>query len=339
MKVTGISFSSDHKLVRCERQYSYRYDEKLKTRVKSKGLYMGSIIHDLLEAYRLKKDWEKAFAKFKKEQWARLFDEEREKYEENGLTPELVRDLFSHYVEHWQPEDALLAPLYVEKDFELMVNLDASTRVPIRFKADYLAKSGKEIILFENKNKKTIPESDERILSPQPHCYCFLLSKLKPPIIVTKIVWDYIRTTPVPRPKILKNGNLSTRDINTDQRSYLLSLKEAGIHPKGDEVIGLENHLKTLPETLSLARVTNKPNLKIGESFVRDWVDRARRARGITRPTRNWRRDCKWDCDYMTLCQADLLGKPDRETIIKHDFVKSIKPVEEKEEEDPNGGD
>lgn len=341
MKVTGISFSSDKKLVRCERQYSYRYDEKLKPRIKSKGLYMGSVIHDLLEAYRLKKDWKKAFKKFEKEQWGKLFDEEKERYEEQGMTPAVILDLFSHYVEHWESEDALLEPLCVEKDFELMVKLDDSIRVPIRFKSDYIARKGKEVILFENKNKKTIPESDERILSPQPHCYAYLLSKLKPAIVVTKIVWDYIRTTPVPRPQILKNGSLSTRVINTDQRSYLRSMKEAKIHPKGDEILGVENFLKTLPETLSVARVTNTPNFRIGESFVRDWVDRARRAQQVTRPTRNWDRSCKWMCDYIGLCQADLLGKPDRETIIKRDFVKSIRPADDKEEEEEaiNGGD
>lgn len=338
MRVTGISFSSDRKLVRCERQYSYRYDEKLKPRIKSKGLYMGSVLHDLMEAYRKKESWEKAFKKFKKEQWAKLFDEEREAYEEKGMTPEIIHDLFSHYVEHWEAEDALYEPLYIERAFEIMVKLDASVRIPIRFKADYIAKQGSEVVLFENKNKKEIPDSGERILSPQSHSYCYLLSKLKPPVIVTKVVWDYIRTTKVPAPQILKAGGLSKRKIETDRRSYLRVLKEAGIHPVGDEIIGLEKHLSGLPETLSLSRITNKPNLRVGESFVRDWIDRARRARSVVRPTRNWGKNCKWDCDYMGLCQADLLGKPDRETIVKKDFVLNIKRAEE-EEEVPNVGD
>ena len=339
MIVTGISFSSDKKLVRCENQYHYRYEEKLKPRTKSKGLYMGSVIHDLLEAHRKKLGWKKAFKKFKTEQWDKLFDEQREMYEEKDMTPELVYDLFGHYVEHWASQDSLLEPMYVEQDFELSVKLADSVRVPMRFKGDYIARYKKEVILFENKNKKTIPEGDDRILSPQPHSYCYMLSRLPKPIIITKIVWDYIRTTPVPKPQILKAGGLSTRKINTDQRMYLRSLKEAKIHPKGDEITGLENHLKTLPETLALARFTNIPNLRIGESFVRDWVDRARRARGITRPTRNWERSCGWMCDYQKLCQADLLGKPDRNTIVKRDFVVSIKRAEEETEKEGEQSD
>jgi hypothetical protein len=340
VNVTGISYSSDKKLVRCEQSYHYRYDEKLKPRIKSKGLYMGDVLHRLLEAHRLKKDWKKVFNKFKKEEWNKLFEEERERYAEKDFTPAIVLDLMSHYVDHWASQDSLVEPLYIEKGFELMVKLDEAIRVPIRFKSDFISKTGKEIILWENKNKKKIPEPDERILSPQPHAYCYLLSKLPKPIIITKIIWDYIRTTPVPAPQILKDGSLSKREINTDQRSYLRALKEAKIHPKGDEVIGLENHLKTLPETLTLARVTNTPNLRVGESFVRDWIDRARRARGIKRPTRNWDRSCSRMCDYQNLCMADLLGKPDRNTIIKKDFVISIKPAEEEiEEEDPNAGD
>lgn len=324
MRVTGVSYSSDKKLVRCEQQYSYRYDEKLKRRIKGEGLFRGDWLHQLLEAYRKREKWEKTFARLHDDVWGRLFDEEKEMYGEDF--PDVIHDLFEHYVDHWGADDALLRPVCVEQAFELVTK----SGLLIRFKADYIATDGKVNILFENKNKKKIPEAEERILDRQVNGYVYLLSKLPKPIRIDKIVWDYIRTTPVPRPKILKKGGLSERQINTDQRGYLLSLKEAGIHPQTeDERLGLENTLKSLPLTLTLERVTNKPNLRVGELVVRDWVERAKRAQEIKRPTRNWNSDCKWDCDYMTLCMADMLGKPDRETIIKHDFVTSIKPAEE----------
>ncbi len=335
MNVSSISYSSDRKLSRCEMSYSYRYDQKLKPRIKKKGLFMGSWMHELQEAYfkKLKDkkmpDWAVKFAELKEKLWDPLFDEEKEKYEEDGFTPLIAYNLMGHYVDYWYPVDSKYEIVMVEGEFELTSKLG----VPVRWKVDRLVKDGKQLILFETKNKKAIPTSEERILAGQTHGYCFLLAQKK--IKVNRIIWDYVRTEPVPRPKILKDGSLSERKINTDQRGYLLSLKEAGIHPKGDEAIGIENYLKSLPETLALERVPSIPNLKVGELFVRDWLDRAKRARDITRPTRVWGKDCKWSCDYMKLCQADMLGKPDRNAIIKQDFVKHIKPVEE----DPNGRD
>jgi len=315
MRVTSCSFSSDKRLSRCEQQYSYRADQRLKPRLKGKGLYMGDWIHELLQAYRLKKDWKKRFQEFKKEKWDKLFDEEKEKYEEDGLTPELVYALFEHYVDHWSEQDKHCKVIQVEKSYELMTKYG----FPVRWKSDYIVQDGRAVVLFENKNKKEIPDSSERILSPQVHAYCYLLSKVG--IKVNRITWDYIRTEPVPSPQILKSGELSKRKINTDQRTYLKALKEAKIHPKGDEVIGLQNYLETLPETLSLARVTNAPNLKVGEQFVRDWIERHRRAQLIKRPLRTWTRSCSWDCDYYTLCSADMLGNVDRNMIIKKDFI------------------
>jgi hypothetical protein len=331
MRVSGVSFSSDRKLVRCEMQYSYRYDQKLKRRIKSKGLYCGDFIHQLLEAFRLHlrdpklPTWEKKFKEIKKKMWDSLFDEEREMYEENGFTPQLAYDLFGHYVERWEPEHRKWKIIQVEKSYEIPTRYG----FPIRFKADCIVQEGKSLVLVENKNKKSLPESDERILNPQPHSYCFLLKRAG--FKIDRILFDYICTTPVTRPKILKNGSLSKRKINTDQRTYLAAMKEAGIHPKGDEVIGVENYLKGLPETLSLLRVSNIPNPKIGFLFIRDWVDRARRAQTITRPTRNWGKDCKWDCDYLELCKIDMLGKY-RDAEIKKNFVQITKPIEEVEE-------
>lgn len=333
MRVTGISYSSDRKLSRCEQQYSYRYDEGLKPKLKSKGLYMGDVIHQILEAHRKGEGWEKKFTTWKKSSWAKLFEEEREMYQEKGFSPDLVHELFSHYVEHWADEDAQWEPVLVEKDFELEVK---KMGIPMRFKADYIRrhKESGRLALVENKNNEEIPEVEQRILSPQVHGYCFLLSQIRTKqfpkgIRVSRITWDYIRTTPVPMPKLNKDGSISKRKINTDQRTYLRFMKENKIQPKGDEVVGIENFLKTLPETLALLRVNNQPNLKIGEMFVRQWIERARRAREITKPLRTWARDCTWSCDYYELCQIDMLGK-DRETHIKQNFVTKIGNAEVK---------
>jgi hypothetical protein len=322
MRVSGVSYSSDRKLVRCDQQYSYRYDERLKPRVKKKGLYMGSWMHDLEEAYyRWLQTGDRAAISFgvgsiikpkykqlKAESWDNLFDEEREMFEEKGFTPKIAYFLMKHYIEHWFPIEKDWEILHVEQSYELPTKFG----FPIRWKADLVYKEEGRICLLETKNKEKMPDSNERIAAPQPHAYAFLLNKVG--IKVEKIVWNYVRTSPIPRPQVLKRGGLSIRKIQTDKRSYLLSCEEAGLKPN-------KSFLESLPETLSLMRVTNVANLKLGELFVRDWVDRAKRAREITRPTRNWNRDCKWSCDYTDLCLADMMGKTDRNHEIKKNFV------------------
>lgn len=339
LKVSGVSFSSNNKLSRCEQQYAYNYEEKLQLKRKKVGLFRGDLGHQLVEAHytRPGPGWEAKFDELKSERWDKLFDEEKEDYGMDFM--ESLHDLMEHYADHWASWDADWKVLDVEKDFEIMTK----NGWPIRWKADLLieetikASTARRIkgheatrnILVEHKFKKAIPTSEERILQPQVHSYAWLLGKKG--IVVDSILWDYIRTEPVPRPKINKDGSLSIRQINTDQRGYLKSLREAGITPQTEEdTIGLDNKLKTLPETLSLERVANSVNLRMGERFVRDWVERARRAESIKRPLRSWNRNCKFDCDFYLLCQADMRGDTDRNLIIIKNYEK--KPDRIKEE-------
>lgn len=337
MIVKGVSFSSDRKLARCEQQYSYNYEEKLQLKRKKVGLFRGDLGHQLVEAHytRPGPGWRAKFQELVDSRWTPLFDEEKADY---GI--DFMQDLYElmeHYESHWAEDDANWTVLHVEKDFEIMTKIG----FPIRWKADLVVEDSRRVssirrikgheqkrkILVEHKFKKAIPDSEERILQPQVHAYAFLLSKVG--IHVDTILWDYVRTEPVPRPRINQDGNLSVRKINTDQRGYLQSLRDANIEATTpDELIGLQNKLDTLPETLSLERVPNSVNLKMGEQFVKDWVERARRAQSIKRPLRNWNRNCKFDCDFYLLCQADMRQDTDRNLII----MKNYEPKKRREE-------
>lgn len=325
MRVSSVSYSSDKKLSRCEMQYSYRYDQRLKPRVKSKGLFMGDWMHQLEEAYYLwLQSGERAamafgassviapkYKQLKEENWNKLFDEEKEMFEEKGFTPKIALGLMKHYIEHYFPIEKDWEILHVEAAHELATKFG----FPIRWKSDLVFRHEGRICLLETKNKKKMPDSNERIAAPQPHAYAYLLSRVG--IKIEKIIWNYIRTSPIPRPQVLKSGQLSTRKISTDQRSYLASCKKAEVEPN-------PKFLASLPETLSLMRVTNVANLKLGETFVRDWVERAKRAQQITRPTRNFVRTCSWECDYYELCLADMMGKTNREIEVNRNFVQIL---------------
>lgn len=337
MLVKGVSFSSDRKLARCEQMYSYNYGERLRRKLKSAGLFMGDMGHQLVEAHytRPGPGWRPKFNELVETRWNKLFDEEKEDYGTDFMTR--LSDLMEHYEEHWADYDKDWTVVSVEKDFEIMTKRGW----PVRFKTDLIvsepvrASTARRIkghettrnILLEHKFKKNIPTSEERILQPQVHAYAWLLSKAG--IKIDTILWDYIRTSPVPRPKINKDGSLSIREIKMDQRGYLKSLREAGITPQTiEDTQGIQNKLSSLPETLSLERVPNSVNLRMGEMFVKDWVERAKRAEDIKRPIRSWGHNCKWDCDYFVLCQADMTGHTDRNLIIRRDYEKKVDLVQ-----------
>lgn len=340
MKVSGVSFSVNRKLSRCEQQYSYDKEEKLRKKIKSVGLFRGDLGHQLVEAHYTKggPGWEAKYEELVKTRWDTLFGEEREEiYGVDFMTD--LQELMKHYADHWGNMDENWSVLHVEKEFDLMTKQGW----PVRWKADLVVEEiikasstrrikgheRKKIILVEHKFKKAIPSSEERILEPQVHSYAWLLNKVGIP--VESIVWDYIRTESVPRPAILKNGSLSVRKMNTDQRGYIRSLREANLYPQSaEDLAGLENTLKRMPETLSLERVRNSVNLKMGENFVRDWVERGRRAEQIERPLRSWNRNCKFDCDFYLLCQCDMRGDTDRNFVILKNY--ESKPEREKEE-------
>lgn len=320
MEVRSVSYSSDKTLARCEMMYHYRYERRLKPRVKKVGLYRGDWMHKLLEYYRRNHKWKSEFKRIKAKMWDNLFDEEREDY--GNDFPALTAELFSHYVEYWAEEDKRYELVSLEQLFEM----ETKAGFPIKWKMDAIYKDldNGEMLLFENKNKKAIPDSEERLLQPQPHTYAYLYEKLTGTRI-SRIVWDYIRTKPVPRPKVNKNGNLSIRKVDTDQRGYLLSLSEAGIHPTdSEEWQAIKAHVDSLPPTLSLERVKNQVNYKLGQRFATEWIERARRAQDIKKPLLTYTKDCKWDCDYYNLCQSDMRGGRDSEMIIKKDFLVQI---------------
>lgn len=320
MEVRAVSYSSDKTLSRCEMMYHYRYERRIKPRVKKVGLYRGDWLHQLNEYYRRTGKWKSEFKRIKVKLWDKLFDEEKEDYGEDF--PQSVFDIFSHYVETYAEQDKGLELIELEQLCSLMT----PSGILIKWKMDalYRDRESSEILLFENKNKKAIPESEERLLQPQPHTYAYLYEKATG-VHINRIVWDYVRTKPVPRPQVLKNGGLSIRKIETDQRGYLRSLAEAGIHPSdSEEWQAIKKHLDSLPPTLSLERVKNQVNIKIGKRFAEEWVLRGLRAKEIKRPLLTYTKDCKWDCDYYNLCQSDMRGGRDSELIIKKDFLVQI---------------
>jgi hypothetical protein len=309
MNISSVSYSSDKSLARCERQWTYKYQEGLRPKVKGAGLFFGDFMHKILRGHYLGEDWKKIFAKLKKKLWTPLFDEEKEFYGEDF--PDRVHDLAEHYFDYYAKTDAKWKIIKCEEK----ISLPTKFGFPVTFIADLIVQDGKWKLLVETKNNKKIPDASMRLFNVQPHSYSFLLKRIG--IKIDQIVWNYLRTEPVSAPKILQSGALSSREINTDQRTVRRVLQENKLNEADHKEL-----LDSLPVTLSLERHTSTPNLKVGQLFVRDWIDRARRMQNVTRATRNFNKNCSFDCDFYNLCTSDMENKVDRNLIIKRDFVK-----------------
>ena len=310
-----VSFTHHKTLERCERKFSYRYEEGLKPKTKRLPLYRGSWVHQLLEALNKGKDWKKLHAKIKREQWNKLFDEEKEIYGEE--TPNEVFKLLSHYEDYYSKQKKWKI-WAVEKYYSITTKAGQMTVV---MKVDMLINLGKDAIgLVETKTHKKLPDAKDRFLHPQAHAYAFILKTLKIPI--QRIIFNYIRTEPVPAPALLKNGELSERKIQTDKPTFLAALKKYKLNP-----IKFKKRLNKLPDTVVLQRKAVSPNFKVGKYFVTQWIIRRMeyiKARKRREPTLSFNHQCTWDCEYYDLCIIDTLGR-DRNAIIKIKFDKEKK--------------
>ena len=312
--IDRVSFTHHRTLERCEQKFSYRYEEGLKPKTKRLPLYKGSWVHQLLEALNKGKDWKKLHAKIKREQWNKLFDEEKEIYGEE--TPNEVFKLLSHYEDHYAKQRKWNI-WEVEKYYSFPTNVGLS----VVMKVDMLIKLARNAIgLVETKTHKKLPSAKDRFLHPQAHSYAFILKKLGVPI--QRIIFNYIRTEPVPSPRMLKKGKLSERKIETDKPTFLAALKKYRLNPTK-----FKKRLKDLPDTVVLQRKEVSPNFRIGKHFVTQWIVRRMeyiKARKSRKPLLSFNHQCTWDCEYYDLCIIDMLGR-DRKAIIKIKYEKERK--------------
>jgi PD-(D/E)XK nuclease superfamily len=310
MDIYSVSYSSDKSLSRCEQQYSYKYQEGLRPKRKASPLFRGDWIHEIFKAHYRGEDWSKKFNQLIKEKWDPLFDEEKEYYGEDF--PQSVRELIELHMEFYSKLDKKWKIVKCEEK----ISVPTKFGFPINFIVDLIVKEGKYNILVERKSHKKIPDAKVRLFNVQPHSYCYLLQKTQG-IKIDQILWDYLRTEPVTAPQVKKNGELSERSIDTDQMTVRKVLKAHKIPEKQ-----YSDLLKSLPKSISLERYRATPNIKVGEVFVRDWIERVLRFKNHKRITRRFVKDCGWDCDFYELCMLDMEKKRDRGIYIKKHFNK-----------------
>lgn len=320
MSVLKVSHSKLRVFKRCHKQYNYRYVQKLRKKIKNKNLYMGSIVHEALEAHFLNQDVQAIYDEYQKE-YNKLFEEERVELE--GIV-ELSEKVVNNYIEHYK--DDPLEVLEVEK----LINVELCEGVILEGKVDLIASDKKgRVFIQEHKTCKSLPDEATRMSDVQTVIYNWALQKEG--YKIHGVIWDYLRKKAPVVPEPLKKGGLSKNmSIDTTYSTYLQAIKDNGYDPKdySDILERLKNKANTFFDRVKLPF-----NQALVNTVVEDAITTSKIIQhlGTTLQDRNLTRDCSW-CDYYNLCQTELRGI-DSDYLKKKEFTVSERKDGNKKQE------
>jgi len=297
----------------------------------SEGLKRGGWMHMLMEAHwkslaGITSGWEERHEELT-EEFNGLFDEEKEYY---GDLPQQCGSLMTRYLKYYHDDDEKFSIVRLPKgapavEFTITVPLKQfGLKGVFKGQVDILVRDHEYggIWIRDAKWMKSIPGSDERMMSPQNIMYAWALRNLGHDI--RGFIYDYGRTKPPAVPYILKNGSVTMRkNIDTDYLTYMRAIRKA--HGK---------------KWKQFARTVYKPKLKELKAREVLWFDRQRipldgprmdnglreyltaveRIQRRGEPTRNYIYNCKFSCGFHDACVASFQGL-DITDLMKKNFI------------------
>lgn len=353
----GMNQSRVKMFRRCQKQYSFRYDyahryfpkakkaDEMVPKKKKVQLHRGTWMHAVQEAHNREWAYESGFKK--KDVWPdgrvtwqdvhgsfvaeydSLFEEEQEEY---GDLPDQCLRMFKGYLRFWkdEAEQYRVAALHDGKPaIEFMVEYPLPTidnRFPFKGRLDLMVEDLEYggLWIRDAKWVKTIPDDDERMMSPQNCMYVWAQRKLG--YDIRGFLYDYGRTKPPTLPRVLKKGVLSTAQrMDTDYYTYLAAIKE--LH--GDmwreyaTTVYREKllHLRDRqPLWYRRERIPVEPDKAL--QALREFVVSVRdiQGRSSKNPPRSYFYNCRWGCDYHSLCVTEFAGL-DIEPLVEADYT------------------
>lgn len=303
--------------------YHYKYDLKLRKKVKSRPLQFGSIIHQLMEAYYEGEDVQETFDEINR-QSGKMFAEEREVY---GNIMEAAITIFNEYMEHY--EKSMLKPIRWRKQWaEHWFEVEIASDIVLVGKIDLIAKTAnKQKGLVEIKTFNRMPSAEFRWKNTQAMSYVKVIQMLGGPS-VDIVVWDYVHSKEPSVPKLLKKGGFSTAPCNTLPSVLMETAQASGIEVKPTDLI---YKMAMANRNSYFERVVNPIRQTVVDAVFEELVASAKALRDEKDrpPFRSIDRHCDW-CDYSPLCRADITGGD-------VEFVKKgLYQIETKDHKDPN---
>jgi PD-(D/E)XK nuclease superfamily len=297
----------------CRKQFWYAHILKIQRKKKSRPIVIGTIIHQMKEQLAKGKDPFKVLNEVSLEQ-VEMFDAEREHY---GNVIEDIRFLFEGYLEYYKKEPLkFLKHNGVSAEIPFKLPLDGKD-ILVKGTIDAVTSHRQLNWLTEHKNHRTIPDADERWRNVQSMVYTRVIHMLGW-FDLEGTVWDYIRTKAPTRPRILKDGSISEREIDT-----LPNVVEATLKAHDKKSAAYKKLIDSANANASnyFQRIYTPIKNKVLNSVWYDFVRTAEEMRdtNFDKPqVRTIGRHCSW-CSYEPLCRAAMQGL-DEEAVIELDY-------------------
>jgi len=300
----------------CRQQFYYAHIKKIQRKKKPRPIVFGSTIHKMKETLAAGKDPFKVIDAIPLNQ-IEMFDAEREHY---GNVVEDITYLFDGYLEYWK-KDPLV---YLKRngrtaEHPFQIELDGED-ILVKGTIDAVTEHRDYEWLTEHKNHRNIPNADERWRNVQSSVYVRVLQMLgwwDP----EGTCWDYIRTKAPTRPRLLKDGSISEREVDTLPNVVLDVLRA---HKKSPS-----NYKKLVDAARANAsnyfqRVYTPLKNHVLDTVWRDFIRTAREMRdtNFNKPqVRTIGRHCSY-CQFEPLCRAALTGT-DEEAVMELEYEPS----------------
>lgn len=298
--------------LRCRTRWDYAWRENLKPRTPNKKLFFGTAFHVYLESLYKNGSQSQAL-----NDMAKFFQEtdtsgmEQQDYDELWA---LSYDVAENYLATWKDEDSKYRVLATELQFDIPLHNGLSYTGTIDL---VIQDEHGKVWFFDHKTTASIDLYEKRAdMDRQISRYWWALQQLG--YDVEGFIYNIVVKEVPKKPELLKRGGLSqNKSQKTTYELYLQAIQENGLDP--NDYREILDHFKAMGnryfKRIKVTRLQPEIDASIHELKI---VGQDMRAPLIYR---NITKDCNWDCQYQSICQASMDGS-DVDYLIEALFTK-----------------
>ena len=321
--MSQISFSEVTSFRRCPRAWQYRYVQRIKRKYKGVRLFIGEILHEMLNAYvnaRMGRKGDDPWDVLDvyAQEYATYFEEEREMH---GDIIENCAQIFEGYLRKWRKDPLSYEETEVEISFHInkgLVFVGIVDKIAID-KED-------RRWLMDHKFVRNIPTADDRFSELQLLLYVWAWNRMYPEYPLDGVCWDYGRSKPPTVPEVLKSGKGLTqrKNLDCDVHTYMKAI--AANNFQLNDYQEMLAHLEGKEDTFYERVFLPKPSPHMIDEVVDDFMQTAKEIqvkRGGGEDTRCARNMSPFNCntcEFRTVCEAEVRGL-DSQFIINSEYV------------------
>jgi RecB family exonuclease len=298
--VRKVRGSEVNDFLRCRTKWNYAWNERLKPKTPNNKLFFGTMFHKYLESFY--KNFSQAQAL---NDMLKLFDETdtsgMEQFEIDELYG-LAFNVAENYFAQWKSEDSKFEVLATELEFSFPITTKGlwyTGTIDLVVKDEH-----GQVWFYDHKTTSSIEMYEKKAdMDRQISRYWWALQQLG--YDVAGFVYNIILKEVPKKPELLKKGGLSQNKAQkTTYDLYLQAIQENGLDV--NDYREMLDHLKAQGnryfKRMKVTRLQPEIDASILELIeVAKDMDNARIYRNITK-------DCSWDCQHQSICQASMDG-------------------------------